>query len=87
MGKRSPETDNRTAEGRFINRRVELVVTDSNGRLVREGGIAEAITAIDPLADQLAQLKADEADNWAKVQGSPNSWTRRSASRGKPWPP
>jgi len=33
-GKRQPEVDNKSKEGRFINRRVSLRVTDGQGRLV-----------------------------------------------------
>ena len=45
-GKRSPEVDNRTKEGRFINRRVTLTVTDGQGRVVKEGGIGDVLNAL-----------------------------------------
>src|ERR1043166_1356465 len=32
-GKRSPEVDNNSKEGRFMNRRVVLTVTDANGKV------------------------------------------------------
>src|SRR5437764_12733951 len=37
-GKRAPEVDNRTKEGRFMNRRVVLTVSDASGRVIKEGG-------------------------------------------------
>ena len=39
-GKRvpGPAVDNRTKEGRFMNRRVTLTVTDQNGKVVGAGG-------------------------------------------------
>ena len=42
-GKASPEVDNRTKEGRFMNRRVVLAVTDGQGRLIKEGGISDVL--------------------------------------------
>jgi uncharacterized cupredoxin-like copper-binding protein len=45
-GKRSPEVDNRTKEGRFMNRRVVLAVTDGQGKLVKEGGIGDVLSAL-----------------------------------------
>ncbi|HTS65214.1 MAG TPA: OmpA family protein [Candidatus Acidoferrales bacterium] len=51
-GKKSPEVDNRTKEGRFMNRRVVLAVTDGKGALVKEGGISEVLPSlIDKLND------------------------------------
>jgi len=45
-GKREPEVDNKSKEGRFINRRVVLAVTDGQGRLVKEGGINDVLQAL-----------------------------------------
>ncbi|HYW42311.1 MAG TPA: OmpA family protein [Bryobacteraceae bacterium] len=45
-GKRSPEVDNKTKEGRFMNRRVVLAVTDGQGKLIKEGGISEVVPAL-----------------------------------------
>src|SRR5436190_4237038 len=42
-GKRLPEVDNRTKEGRFMNRRVVLTVTDVSGRVIGEGGIGDVL--------------------------------------------
>jgi hypothetical protein len=48
QGKTAPEANNSTREGRFINRRVTLLVTDGQGRTVKEGGIRDVINAIPP---------------------------------------
>lgn len=45
-GKRAPEVNNRTKEGRFMNRRVMLAVTDAGGKLIKEGGINEVLNAL-----------------------------------------
>src|SRR5579862_4502315 len=45
-GKRNPEVDNRTKEGRFMNRRVVLTVTDGQGKLIKEGGIGDVLNAL-----------------------------------------
>ncbi|HYM11616.1 MAG TPA: OmpA family protein [Bryobacterales bacterium] len=47
-GKRNPEVDNRTAEGRFMNRRVVVTVTDAQGKVISAGGVGEAIQAMEP---------------------------------------
>jgi len=52
-GKRNPEVDNRTKEGRFMNRRVILTVTDGNGKLIKEGTIGEVLPAMAGADDQL----------------------------------
>jgi hypothetical protein len=46
QGKRQPKVSNQTKEGRFINRRVTMTVTDGQGRIVAAGGVGEAIKAI-----------------------------------------
>src|SRR5579864_5440894 len=45
-GKRAPEVDNRTKEGRFMNRRVVLLVTDGQGKVIKEGGINDVLNAL-----------------------------------------
>jgi len=51
-GKRNPEVDNRTKEGRFMNRRVILTVTDGTGKVIKEGGINDVLKAFqDALQD------------------------------------
>src|SRR5438105_11398750 len=46
-GKRAPEVDNRTKEGRFMNRRVVLAVTDGSGAVIKDGGIIDVRTSRD----------------------------------------
>jgi outer membrane protein OmpA-like peptidoglycan-associated protein len=50
QGKATPAVSNTTREGRFINRRVTLLVTDAQGRTVKEGSIREVINAIPQVA-------------------------------------
>src|ERR1041385_8635781 len=50
-GKRSPEVDNKTKEGRFMNRRVVLAVTDGQGRLIKEGGISDILKELKTIED------------------------------------
>jgi hypothetical protein len=45
-GKRQPAVSNRTKEGRFMNRRVVLSVTDQAGKLIKEGGINDVLKAL-----------------------------------------
>ncbi len=47
-GKRVPKVDNRTKEGRWINRRVAMGVMDGQGRLIGDaaGGVGDAIKTI-----------------------------------------
>ncbi len=45
-GKRNPSVDDRTVEGRFMNRRVTLTVTDGQGRTVSAGGVGDAVKAL-----------------------------------------
>ncbi|MEK7404640.1 MAG: OmpA family protein [Acidobacteriota bacterium] len=49
-GKGQPKVPNQTAEGRFINRRVTVTLRDGQGRVVSEGGIREAIKAMQEAA-------------------------------------
>jgi len=49
-GKGSPEVNNNTKEGRFMNRRVVLTVTNAQGAVVKEGGINDILKAIQDLA-------------------------------------
>ena len=44
-GKHQPEVDNKSKEGRFVNRRVTLRVTDGQGKLVKDGGIRDVLQA------------------------------------------
>ncbi len=49
-GEHAPKVNNQTAEGRFMNRRVVLLLLDAQGRAVSAGGIGEAIRAISETA-------------------------------------
>jgi hypothetical protein len=50
-GKRDPEVDNKTKEGRFMNRRVVLTATDGAGKLIKEGGISDVLPALAAIQD------------------------------------
>jgi hypothetical protein len=52
-GKNDPEVNNRTKEGRFMNRRVVLAVTDGQGHLIKEGGIGDVLKAFNNIQDML----------------------------------
>jgi hypothetical protein len=49
-GERQPRVGTRTREGRWMNRRVVLTVTDAQGKVISEGGVGEAIEALSELA-------------------------------------
>ncbi|MDW8130230.1 MAG: OmpA family protein [Bryobacterales bacterium] len=46
-GERQPKVSGQTREGRWMNRRVEVIVTDAQGRTISAAGIGEAIKAIE----------------------------------------
>jgi len=54
QGKRDPEVPNTTKEGRFINRRVVLTVTDGSGKIIAAGGVPEVVATLD---DRLKKLE------------------------------
>src|SRR5579863_2752163 len=54
-GKRDPEVDNKTKEGRFMNRRVRMEVRDGQGKLIKEGGIGDILAALNNLQDLAKQ--------------------------------
>jgi uncharacterized cupredoxin-like copper-binding protein len=62
-GKRTPQVDNKTKEGRFMNRRVQLEIRDGNGKLIKEGGIGDVLQALNNLQDMLKQ----QADCCAQI--------------------
>jgi hypothetical protein len=62
-GKNSPEVDNKTKEGRFMNRRVVLTVTDGQGNVIKEGGISDVLKALNNIQDMLKQ----QADCCAQI--------------------
>src|SRR6266446_9835829 len=57
QGKRTPEVPNTTKEGRFINRRVVLTVTDGTGKIIAAGGGPEVVTTLDTINDRLKKLE------------------------------
>src|SRR3954451_7806840 len=61
-GKRAPEVDNRTKEGRFMNRRVVLAVSDGSGRLIKEGGINDVLNALSGKLDDMAKKQQECCD-------------------------
>ena len=50
-GKRDPEVDNKTKEGRFMNRRVVLTITDATGKVIGTGGISDVLPALQAIQD------------------------------------
>jgi len=48
-GKKDPEVDNKNKEGRFMNRRVVMTVTDGQGKIVAAGGAVEVMPALSEL--------------------------------------
>jgi hypothetical protein len=54
QGKRTPEVPNTTKEGRFINRRVVLTVTDGSGKIIAAGSPTEVVNTLD---DRLKKLE------------------------------
>src|SRR5581483_6312245 len=56
-GKRAPEVDNRTKEGRFMNRRVVLTVTDASGKVIGEGGVGEVLNGMQDVLGSLKRLE------------------------------
>ena len=62
-GKNDPEVNNRTKEGRFMNRRVVMTVTDGQGNLIKAGGIGDILKALNNIQDMLKQ----QADCCAQI--------------------
>ena len=50
FGKAKPKVDNRSKEGRFMNRRVELTLSDAQGRVIGAGGVGDILKALNELA-------------------------------------
>jgi hypothetical protein len=65
-GKRAPEVDNKTKEGRFMNRRVVLTVTDGSGKLIKEGGIGDVINSLMSKLDDMAKKQQECCDQILK---------------------
>jgi hypothetical protein len=58
-GKRDPEVDNKTKEGRFMNRRVVLELRDGNGKVIGVGGISDMMPEVLRAIQDLAKQEAD----------------------------
>ena len=54
QGKRTPEVPNTSKEGRFINRRVVMTVTDGTGKVIAAGGVGDVVSTLD---DRLKKLE------------------------------
>ena len=52
QGKRAPRVPATTLESRFINRRVDMMLTDGQGRVVGAGGAPDAIRVLEALQKQ-----------------------------------
>ncbi|MBS1859553.1 MAG: OmpA family protein [Acidobacteria bacterium] len=65
-GKRVPEVDNKTKEGRFMNRRVVLTVMDGQGRIIKEGGIDDVLKALLSKLDDMAKKQQECCDQILK---------------------
>jgi K319-like protein/OmpA family protein len=50
QGESSPKVSAQTDEARFMNRRVEMTITDGSGRVIGAGGVGDAIGALEKLA-------------------------------------
>jgi hypothetical protein len=76
-GKREPKVDNKTKEGRWINRRVAMSVVDGQGKLIgpAAGGVSDAIKTIQANCPDYTQTlndilrKLDKLDDIAKLLG------------------
>jgi len=58
-GKRDPEVDNKTKEGRFMNRRVILELRDGSGKIIGVGGISEVVPDVLKAIQEMAKQQAD----------------------------
>jgi hypothetical protein len=65
-GKRAPEVDNKSKEGRFMNRRVVLSVTDGTGKVIKEGGINDVLNAWTSKLDDMAKKQQECCDQILK---------------------
>jgi flagellar motor protein MotB len=58
-GKRDPKTENKTKEGRWVNRRVAVTLTDEKGVQISYGGVAEAVKAMQTANARQEQTMAE----------------------------
>lgn len=75
-GKRNPKADNHSREGRWVNRRVVLTVTDKDGKIIGVGGVGDAIKTLQAhcpdYSQTLAEIlkKLDKLDDIARMLGA-----------------
>ncbi|HXB70235.1 MAG TPA: OmpA family protein [Candidatus Acidoferrales bacterium] len=65
-GKRNPEVDNKTKEGRFMNRRTVFTVTDGTGRVIKEGGLGDVLPAMTKIWEDMAKKQQECCDQILK---------------------
>ncbi len=61
-GKKDPEVENKTKEGRFMNRRVVMTVTDGQGKIVAAGGVCDIM----PILQELLKKQEECCNNILK---------------------
>jgi len=61
-GKKDPEVDNKSKEGRFMNRRVVMTVTDGQGKIVAAGGVCDIM----PILQELLKKQEECCSNILK---------------------
>lgn len=66
FGEREPKVPNQSKEGRFMNRRVVLTVTDPQGRIISAGGVGDAIEALQKGLKDLADAQKKCCDDILK---------------------
>ena len=66
-GKGAPKVSNDTDEGRWINRRVVVTLTDAEGRVISEGSVGDAIKSLDDLARKQDELAKQQEDCCNKI--------------------
>jgi len=65
-GKRDPEVDNASKEGRFMNRRVVLELRDGAGKLIGAGGVSDVMPQVLKAIQDLAKQESDCCDKILK---------------------
>lgn len=82
-GKRNPRTGNNTKEGRWINRRVQLTVTDKDGKIIGAGGVGDAIRAMQAQCPDYSQTLADILKKLDKLDDIAKMLADMKAENGK----
>ncbi len=65
-GKRNPKVPGTSNEARFMNRRVNITVTDANGKVVGDGGIGEVIESLQKSLADAMKKQEDCCDSISK---------------------